>query len=154
MNLYKIIKENKHLLKPPVNNMLLFDSSDFIVMLVGGPNQRSDFHINPYEEIFIQLEGILILTTIENNERKIQTLSNGDMAIVSGGTPHQPKRLANSVGIVIERKRKENELDGFSWYCECGKLLYHVDIHVYDIVNQLADILKEQSNFKCDCKQL
>jgi 3-hydroxyanthranilic acid dioxygenase. len=57
-NLQKWIDENRDLLKPPIGNKNLYkEAGDFIVMVVGGPNSRKDYHYNESEELFYQIEG-------------------------------------------------------------------------------------------------
>ena len=62
-NLFGWIKENRHLLRPPVLNQTIYSDSDFIVMVVGGPNVRTDYHDDPYEEFFYQLKGDIRVQT-------------------------------------------------------------------------------------------
>lgn len=140
------VEENRHLLKPPIGNTQLFtDNKDFIVMVVGGPNTRKDFHVNQGEEIFYQLEGDielgLMLEDPSNPGKKAETkvaIRAGELFLLPGNIPHCPRRGPNTVGLVIERYRETTELDGFQWYCEkCGELLHESRLAVSDIVGQL-----------------
>src|SRR5690606_37893512 len=62
------IDEHRELLKPPVCNKQVFEDSEFIIMVVGGPNSRTDYHDDPGEEFFYQLEGDMILRTIQDGK--------------------------------------------------------------------------------------
>src|SRR5262249_24348620 len=118
LNFQKWIEENRHLLKPPVGNKKVFPTDDFIVMVVGGPNCRKDFHFQEGPEFFYQLEGEAMLHTIQDGKRVNIPLKAGEIFNLPGRTPHSPERFANSVGLVIERKRQPGEQDGLQWYCE------------------------------------
>lgn len=143
LNLQHWIDENRHLLKPPVGNRELYtESGDFIVMVVGGPNSRTDFHINHGEELFYQLEGEVTIKTVQEGEHVDVKLGPGDMMLLPGGIPHSPRRPAGTIGLVVERKRQTGEQDGFRWYCEhCGHVLHEARAHVADIVEQLPKIM-------------
>ena len=67
-NLQRWIEQNRGLLKPPVGNKLLFQDSAFIVMAVGGPNSRKDFHHDPGAELFFQVEGDIVLKTVQEGQ--------------------------------------------------------------------------------------
>ena len=62
------IEENRHLLKPPVGNSVVYDEGDFMIMVVGGPNSRKDYHVDPVEEFFYQLEGNMLLKIMDNGK--------------------------------------------------------------------------------------
>lgn len=144
-NLNKWIEENKHLLKPPVGNQQIYKlNQDFIVMIVGGPNSRKDYHFNEGEELFFQLKGDIILKIIENNEFKDIHINEGDMFLLPPKTPHLPVRGENTIGLVVERYRADNELDGFLWFCDsCHNPLHSEYIPVKDIVTQLPEVMKK-----------
>lgn len=146
-NLHKWIKENRHLLKPPVGNKNLYiHADDYIVMIVGGPNARKDYHYNETEELFYQLEGEIEVHIQEDGIKKTMKLEAGDMYLHPAKVPHSPVRKANSIGLVIERKRTElSGKDGLLWFCdECNNKLHEVYFPLEDIEK---DFLKHFKHF-------
>jgi 3-hydroxyanthranilate 3,4-dioxygenase len=140
-NLNRWIEENRESLKPPVGNKVLFKDGNFIVMAVGGPNSRKDFHHDPSEELFFQVEGDMLLRTLQDGRLTDVPIREGEMYLLPADVPHSPQRPAGSVGIVVERRRGADELDGFSWYCEnCGHRLYFERVAVSNIETQLPQI--------------
>ncbi|CAG8630565.1 5103_t:CDS:2 [Ambispora leptoticha] len=146
INFTKWLEENQDKLKPPVNNFLI-QRGDFIVMAIGGPNARTDYHINQTEEWFYQYKGDMLLKVVEGNEFKEIPIHEGDMFLLPGNTPHSPIRFADTVGIVIERKRRLQEIDILQWYCEkCKNIVYRESFHCYDIGVQLKPIMDKYAN--------
>jgi 3-hydroxyanthranilate 3,4-dioxygenase len=142
-NFKKWIDENRHLLKPPVGNIQVWKDSEFIVMVVGGPNSRKDYHYDEGEEFFYQLEGDITVKIIDDGVPKDIHIKEGDIFLLPPRVPHSPQRGPNTVGLVIERERKGDELDGFMWFCEnCGNKLYEEFEYVTDIVKQLPPIFE------------
>jgi len=128
-NLNKWISENRDTLKPPVGNKNLYtESGDYIVMVVAGPNARKDYHYNETEELFYQLEGNIEVHIQEDGQKKTMQLGPGDMYLHPAKIPHSPVRKEGSIGLVIERKRAEmNVDDGLLWFCDnCNNKLYEV----------------------------
>lgn len=141
INFKKWIEENRDKLKPPVNNQVVYKDHEFIIMVVGGPNARKDYHHNRGEEFFYQLEGDIVLKVIENGKQKDIPIKAGEIFLLDANVPHSPQRPANSVGLVIERRRDEDELDGFSWYCDkCDTKLYDEFIKLRSIVDDLPRV--------------
>ncbi len=140
-NLHRWIDQHRDLLRPPVGNKLLFEDSEFIVMAVGGPNSRKDYHHDPGAEFFFQIEGDMVLKTIQSGRFIDVPIRQGEVYLLPSEVPHSPQRPAGSVGLVVERRRAAEELDGFSWYCEkCGHRLYLERVGVKDIETQLPGI--------------
>ena len=140
-NLHQWINQNRDLLKPPVGNKLLFRDGGFIIMAVGGPNSRKDYHHDPSDEFFYQVEGNMVLKTVQDGRMVDVPIREGEMYLLPAEVPHSPQRPAGSVGIVVERRRGPDELDGFSWYCEnCGNPLYFERVAVANIETQLPEI--------------
>ena len=139
------IDEHRHLLKPPVGNQVIYkDNSDFIVMVVGGPNSRKDYHYNETEEFFYQLEGDITLRIIDEGQAKDIPIKEGEIFLLPPKVPHSPQRPANSVGLVMEIKRNHGEKDGFMWFCEsCNHKLYVEIFDLTDIVKQLPPIMEK-----------
>lgn len=124
LNLQRWIDEHRHLLKPPVGNKCIVDG-DFIIMIVGGPNSRSDYHHDEGPEFFHQLEGEMVLKIQEDGKARDIPIRAGEVFYLPPNVPHSPQRGANSIGLVIERRRLGHEKDGLSWYCQqCNTKLY------------------------------
>ena len=143
INFKNWIDENRHLLKPPVGNKVVYENTEFIIMVVGGPNTRKDYHIDEGEEFFYQLEGGMILRIIENGKPKDINIDQGEIFLLPPRVPHSPQRFENTVGLVVERKRRKGELDAFQWYCDkCHNLIYEKYLSLTNIVTQLPPIFE------------
>jgi len=137
------IDRHREFLKPPVCNRQVFLESEFIVMVVGGPNSRTDYHDDPGEEFFYQLEGDMVLKTMQDSRPLDIPIRAGEILLLPKHVPHSPQRCADSVGLVIERQRRPEERDGFLWYCDrCHGQLYAEYLHVADIVSQLPPVFE------------
>ena len=137
-NLKRWIDEHRDLLKPPVGAEMIWKDSQFIVMIIGGPNARRDFHVDPSDEFFYQLEGDMVLEYIDaNGKRQRETIRQGDVLMLGANTPHSPQRPANSVGLVVERVRDSDEPESYEWYCE------RCDGKLYELLRGEADLLAD-----------
>ena len=140
-NLREWISENRHLLKPPVGNKVVYENTEFIVMVVVGPNARKDYHYNESEEFFYQLEGDIKVKIQEDGKAVIVDIKEGDIFLLPPKIPHNPMRNANTIGLVIERKRREGEQDGLMWFCEkCNWPLYEKKFKLTNIATQFQEI--------------
>jgi 3-hydroxyanthranilate 3,4-dioxygenase len=143
-NFRQWIDEHRHLLKPPVGNQCVYDDDDFIVMVVGGPNSRKDYHWDEGEELFYQLEGDIKVQIQEDGKAVEVAIREGEMFLLPPRVPHNPIRGANTVGLVIERKRRPGEQDGLLWYCEnCNAKLYEEYFKLEDITTQFQGVFKK-----------
>ncbi len=143
-NLREWITTNRELLKPPVGNKNLYvESGDYIVMIVGGPNARKDYHFNETEELFYQLEGDIEVGIQEDGKAVTIPIKEGEMFLLPGNVPHQPRRGPNTVGLVIEVKR-ENLKDGLQWYCEkCNNKLHEYYFQLTNIEKDFIPRFRE-----------
>jgi 3-hydroxyanthranilate 3,4-dioxygenase len=141
LNFRRWIDDNRHLLKPPVGNKVVYRDTEFIIMVVGGPNSRKDFHVDPAEEFFYQLEGDMVLRIVEDGKLRDLPIRQGEILLLPPNVPHSPQRFANTVGLVIERRRRAGELDGLQWYCEqCQRLLYEEFLALTNIETQFPPV--------------
>ncbi|MFU8804457.1 MAG: 3-hydroxyanthranilate 3,4-dioxygenase [Bradymonadaceae bacterium] len=143
INFHAWIEENRHLLKPPVGNKKIWENTDFDVFVVGGPNQRKDYHIDPSEEFFYQVEGDMTLKIVDDGEFRDIVIKEGEIFLLPSYIPHSPQRGENTVGLVIEHKRAEGDKDGLRWYCDnCGEVLHEEFFQLTDIVTQLRGAIE------------
>lgn len=136
------IDEHQHLLKPPVGNQMVFKDRDMIVMVVGGPNQRADFHDDPVEEFFYQLRGDMVLKVVDDGKHYDIPIREGEVFMLPAHVRHSPQRpMEGSVGLVVEAPRQPGMKDGFEWYCfKCEALIHRIELPVTDIVKDLPPL--------------
>ena len=148
LNLNKWIEDHKEFLKPPVGNKMVWKDREFIVMVVGGPNGRTDYHVNQGEEFFYQIKGSITLKVVDENESlKDITIREGEIFLLPGGVPHSPQRPKNTIGLVIERRRRKEELDGLQWYCKnCHKKVYEEFFPLTNIEKDFDAVFKRYFN--------
>ncbi len=136
------IEEHRHLLKPPVGNKCIHDG-DFIIMIVGGPNARADFHYDEGPEFFYQLEGEMTLRVQEDGKVRDIPIRAGEIFLLPARVPHSPQRNAGSIGLVVERRRLAHEKDGLMWYCpQCNHLLHEEYFHLQNIETDLPPVFE------------
>lgn len=137
------IKEHRDQLKPPVCNKVIWQDADFIVMVVGGPNSRTDYHYDEGPEFFYQVEGDMVLRVMEDGQPKDIRIAEGEIFLLPPKVPHSPQRFENTIGLVIERKRFDGEQDGLMWFCEkCNHKLFEEYFQLTDIETQLPPVFE------------
>ena len=137
------IDEHAHLLKPPVGNQQVFmQAEDLIVQVVGGPNARTDYHDDPYEEFFFQLRGNMVLKGIEQGRPRDIPIREGEILLIPAHFRHSPQRPEpGSVGLVVEKVRPLDVDDAFEWYCpKCFACIHRVEVNVQNIVKDLPPL--------------
>ena len=154
INFKKWIDEHRDQLRPPVCNQVVWTDEEIIVMVVGGPNNRKDYHYNETPEFFYQIEGDMILKVIDDGVFKDISIKEGEIFQLPSKVPHSPQRFANTVGLVIEQQRPDGVLDALQWYCEnCGHELYQESFALENIVTQMPVIFDKFYHDKklCTC---
>ena len=143
LNFKKWIDENRHLLKPPVGNRQIWADTDFMVTVVGGPNQRLDYHDDPTEEFFYQIEGDMILRIMEKDGPRDLPIREGEIYLLAPHVRHSPQRFENTIGLVIERQRPGGMVDGFEWYClDCNHLVHREEVRLQSLVDDLPPLFQ------------
>ncbi|MDX1570474.1 MAG: 3-hydroxyanthranilate 3,4-dioxygenase [Xanthomonadales bacterium] len=143
INFMEWIEEHRHLLKPPVGNKCIWSDGEFICMVVGGPNVRTDYHYDEGPEFFYQIEGDMNLRIMETEGPRDIPIREGEIFLLPPRVPHSPQRFEGTVGLVIERQRFEHELDGLMWFCEkCDHKLYEEYFHLEDIETQFPPVFE------------
>ena len=143
-NFNQWIEDNKDKLKPPVSNKSIYPlSKDYIVMVVGGPNARKDYHYNETEELFYQIEGEILVKTQQKGKLVEIPIKAGEMFLLPAKIPHSPVRSEGSIGLVIERKRTKEQKDGLLWFSEtANELLYEEYFTLTNIEKDFLPVFK------------
>jgi len=144
LNLKKWIADHADQLKPPVGNAQIWEDGEFLVTVVGGPNRRTDYHDDPAEEFFFQLEGDMVLRVIEDGRPRDIAIREGEVLLLPPHVRHSPQRAAGTVGLVIERKRRPGEIDAFEWYCaKCHTRVHRREVALHSLVEDLPPVFEE-----------
>ncbi len=144
LNFKKWLDDNRHLLKPPVSNKIVYEDTEFMIMVVGGPNSRKDYHYNEGEEFYYQVEGDINVGLQEDGKAIVVPIKEGEMFLLPPKVPHAPMRGPNTVGWVIERKRRPGEKDGLIWFCEkCNHKLFEKYFVLTNIMTQFQGTFAE-----------
>ncbi len=139
------IDQNKDKLKPPVGNAQVWEDGELMVTVVGGPNQRRDFHDDPTEEFFYQVKGDIVVRIMEQPGQPPRDIPirEGEVFLLPKHVRHSPQRGADTVGLVIEVPRPEGSLDAFEWYCpNCHQLVYRAEVRLQSLVKDLPPIFE------------
>ena len=138
------IEEHREQLRPPVNNAVLWEDTEFLVVIASGPNARTDYHDGAAEEYFHQLEGDMVLRVMEEDGPRDVPILEGEVLLLPPRVPHSPQRLAGSVGLIVERMRRPGEIDAFEWYCEgCHTRVHRHELELRDLVRDIPPVFEE-----------
>ncbi len=147
VNLLKWVEEHRHELKPPVGNKQVWrDERGTIVMIVAGPNARKDYHVNCTEEFFYQIEGDITVGIIhpETGEPEDVIIREGEIYLLPANVPHNPKRPAGTVGLVVEQPRPDGAKDKLQWYSDdTHELVHEAEFTLANIETDLKNIMEE-----------
>jgi len=146
LNLRKWVDEHRHLLRPPVGNRAVWvDERETIIMVVGGPNARNDYHVQPTEEFFYQVEGDMNLRIIHPDTGRPHDLPirEGEIYLLPANVPHSPQRPAGTVGLVVEQRRPDGPQDELRWYCAgCHAIVHQARFALVNIATDLREIME------------
>ena len=142
LNFPRWLEDHAHKLKPPVGNQQIWANADFICTVVGGPNQRTDFHDDPYEEYFHQFRGNAHVLVLDRGRFERIDLKEGDIFLLPAHVRHSPQRPEEgSLCTVIERARPAGVMDAFEWYCaKCATRVQRSEIQLQSIVEDLPRV--------------
>lgn len=148
-NFAQWIEDNQDKLVPPVNNKEMYPGDDdLIVMVVGGPNARHDFHFEPYPEFFYQYKGNMHVNIQTDEGLQRIDVREGEMWLLPANTWHSPQRPEEgSIGIVVEMVRPQGTTEHFGWFClECNYQIRDVELQLNDIAVDLPPVFEEFYN--------
>lgn len=124
--------------------------------IVGGPNARTDYHVNETAEWFYQYKGAMLLKVVDEGRFRDIKIGEGEMFLLPPNTPHNPVRFADTVGIVLEQKRPAESIDRLRWYCtNCHEIVDEASFHCTDLGTQIKEAVNsfKDSDVRRKCKK-
>jgi len=113
---------------------VLWQEPESLAFVARGREYRSEFHINPSEELMYQIKGEMRLhyRTPEGKE-EVAVIKEGSAIHTPAGVPHSPRFPPDAYALIVERKRRPGEVDRFHWYCaKCDNFLHEETFTVAD----------------------
>jgi 3-hydroxyanthranilate 3,4-dioxygenase len=134
---------------------VLWQDSDSLGFIARGREYRSEFHIDPSDEVMFMIKGEMRLhyRTPEGKE-DVAIIPEGSSIFTRAGIPHSPRFPPDA--FVLERKRRPGEIDRFQWFCpKCDGFLHEerfvVDDYGKDFVSQAYKNFFDNEQFRT-CK--
>jgi 3-hydroxyanthranilate 3,4-dioxygenase len=122
-------------------------------MIVGGPNARTDYHLNSTPEFFYQYRGSMLLKTVDTSTSPPTFVDvpvhEGSLFLLPANTPHCPVRFKDTIGVVMEQPRADGAEDAMRWYCmseECrgkGTIVFEKRFVCTDLGTQVKEVVEE-----------
>lgn len=144
-NLMNWVNDHKDRLSPPVCNAAIFPDGNYIINMVGGGNQRTDFHDNPTEEIFYQLRGTAHLVIWDRGQFERIELKEGDIFLQPPHLIHSPQRPdPQGLCLLIELPRPQGKRDALLWYCaHCATEVWRAEKQLESLVDDLPIVYQQ-----------
>jgi 3-hydroxyanthranilate 3,4-dioxygenase len=113
---------------------VLWQESESLAFVARGRDYRSEFHINPSDELMYQIKGTMHLHyRTPDGKEEVALLKEGSVIYTPAGTPHSPRFPSDAFALIVERVRRPGEVDHFQWFCsKCDTLLHQEDFVVED----------------------
>jgi 3-hydroxyanthranilate 3,4-dioxygenase len=156
---FQQVEKIKPLLKPPVSNHMMFND-DLKIMIVGGPNQRNDYHTQNGEELFYQIVGDMDLVIVNPKTGRSEPvhIKEGEIFLLPAGVSHSPQRYAGTLGLVVERNRYPHEIDNLRWHTDAepkaiidpeakATILYEEYFHCLDLGTEIKEAIGRFNHF-------
>ena len=141
-NLMNWVEDHRERLSPPVCNAAVFEDGNYIINMVGGGNQRTDFHDNSTEEVFYQIRGEASLLIWDRGRYERIVLKEGDIFLQPPHLIHSPQRPDPAgLCLLIELPRPQGKHDSLQWYCaHCGTEVWKASKQLESLVDDLPKV--------------
>jgi 3-hydroxyanthranilate 3,4-dioxygenase len=111
----------------------LWLTPDSMAFIARGREYRSEFHVNPSNEIQYSIKGDLNLHyRLPDGKEKVAFVPEGWCLFQPPLVPHSPRFAPDAFQLVIERARVKGDVDRFHWYCQSCDNFLHEETYIVD----------------------